>query len=51
MTHLINQLINGEGVCRTAPAKPGLFNILGMFVTVYSLIRLNNSIKLTIKNK
>ena len=27
MTHLINQLMNDKGVCRTAPATPGLLNI------------------------
>ena len=27
MTHLINQLINYEAVCRTAPATPGLLNM------------------------
>ena len=27
MTHLINQSISDKGVCRTAPATPGLINI------------------------
>ena len=37
MTELINQLINYEGDCRTAPATPGLLNIY-----TYIIARLEN---------
>ena len=32
MTHLINQLMNYGGVCRTAPATQGLLITLGLLV-------------------
>ena len=28
MTNLINESVNHKGVCKTAPATPGLLNIL-----------------------
>ena len=31
IAHLINQSVNDGGVCRTAPATPGLLNRVGMY--------------------
>ena len=32
MNELINELMSGEGDCRTAPATPGLLNTLNLYL-------------------
>ena len=41
--HLMNEWINNEAVCRTAPATPGLLLIYMYFILFFLLQRINNN--------
>ena len=47
MTYLINQLISYKGVCRTAPATPGLVNKLSFDFVILRMLKLNQLLSFT----
>ena len=44
----MNELINEEAVCRTAPATPGLLNIVPILETVYKQKWLHHVLEQTV---